>query len=151
MASFEKRSIEENTYYPEVCGVDFRERIKQKLAQAAATGAELWTAWFTVNDDETGPGFTQQLTQENCRVFMSDVDDEADTISVLDPRDGQWFTYTRFTHPENFMAMAQVVLPWSVRVGSMVPLTEPYSYVLKQMSNDIPDGVDGLPDGWLDL
>jgi hypothetical protein len=142
---FEKRPIEENTWKPEVAGIDFTEKLMDCLAHSAAQGAEVWIAWVTVEADGLGEGYDEQVTPENTRTFMSQIDDDSDMVSYFDKRDGQWFTFYRFNHQEIFDSVVQTILPWSTNTVSIAPNEQIYERMIASMTNDANERPD-----WLD-
>lgn len=150
MANFLRRPMEANAWRPIVAEVDFTEQMLKKIGELATQG-EVWTAWVYLDAIEDAdppmPEVEFQITQENCRVISSDLDDDADAVLVLDPRDNLWFRYSRMsTDPEVFEWCAITVMPWSVRISSMAPLEENYKPILKMMSRDVEDFE--IPDDW---
>lgn len=149
MANFFRRPMEDNEWRPIVCEIDFTDKMLKKIGELATQG-EVWTAWITLDEVEEPymPEVTFQITQENCRVISSDLDDDADAVQVLDPRDNLWFRYARVsTDPDVFEWCAVTVMPWAVRISSMAPLEEHYKPIIKLMSRDVDDFQ--IPDTWL--
>jgi hypothetical protein len=145
-ANFYRRPIEDNEWRPNIAGVDFTERVLKALGEAAMNGIDTWTAWVDVDDDSTGEGYTEQLTQENCQLAVSDVDDDSDCVMLLDRRDSLWFRFTRLQHPDIFDWVASTVAPWAMKFMSIVPLEQNYNAMLKQMVGDV-DSFE-IPEDW---
>ncbi len=145
-AKFYRKSIEDNTWNPEVCAVDMRERMAAKIAKWAED-TELFTVWIEVEDDEVGEGYVEQVTQDNCRVFISELDDDSDTISYLDRRDGMWFSWMRATHGDSFDEIARAVIPWAVYSHSIAPQQQVYQKFLDFATMDMGDNFT-IPDDW---
>lgn len=146
-AQFERRSIEENTWKPEVLGVSFEERLMKMLGVCAVRGIEVWTVFVTVEDDDTGEGYTEQVTPENCQVIISDLDDDSDSILLRDRRDGMFFRFNRLNHPDIFDDIAATVAPWAQRFSSLIPSEQQYRSVLNQLEGDLGDELT-VPDDW---
>lgn len=152
MANFYRRPIEDNEWHPVVGEVDFTDIMLKKIGELAATGVEVWTAWAQLDEVEDAdppmPEVEFQVTQDNCRVAISTLDDDADTIMLKDPRDGLWFRYARFETDEDvFNWCAETVMTWAINIGSLVPLEDNYKPVLERMSGDVEDFE--IPDEWL--
>ncbi len=148
--NFSRRGIEDNTWHPEVCGVDFYERLMKTLGACAVQGIEAWTAWVEVDGDDNGPGYTEQVTPENCQVVISDLDDDSDSVMLLDRRDNLWFRFNRLNHPEIFNSVASTVAPWAQRFSSLIPTQAGYKSVLDQLEGDVETGGDlTVPDDWV--
>lgn len=144
MGHFEKRTWEENTWHPEVCGVDFTERLHRFMGKVALDGTELYTAWLVTEDGEI------QITPEGSRVFISLLDDDSDTITVLDPADGMWFNFMRATHGEEvFENVRRLITPWATVTASMTPQTEVFERFLKAVTKETQEDELFLPDDWL--
>lgn len=146
--NFSRRGIEDNTWSPNVCGVDFTERLMKTLGACAVQGIEVWTAWVEILEDASGPGYTEQVTPENCQVVISDLDDDSDAVLLLDRRDGMWFRFNRLNHADIFNGVASTVAPWAQRFSSLIPTQAGYKSVLDQLGRDIGEGDLTLPDGW---
>lgn len=140
MAHFERREWEENTWHPEIAGVDFTERLYKFMGDVALDGTQIYTAWLVTEDQEI------QITPESSRAFISLVDDESDTITVLDPSDGLWFHFMRVTHSDNFQEVFDIVAPWAAVTTGVTPTEEVYAKYLEIVSQDTAG--DFLPDGW---
>lgn len=140
MAHFEKRSWEDNTWHPEIGGVDFTERVSKFMGNVALDGTEIYTAWLVTDDEQE-----IQITPESSRIYVSFVDDESDTITILDPSDGLWFHFMRITHKDTYEDAFRIVAPWSAVTTSIAPLPEVYSKYLEIVSRDTSDFI---PDGW---
>ena len=141
MAHFEKRKWDENTWNPNICGVNLTERLYRFMGKVASDGTEIYTAWLVTDDEQE-----IQITPESSRVFMSLVDDESDTVTVLDPSDGLWFHYMRQTHGEGFDEVLRLVAPWSQTTTGVTPTPEVYERYLKTITADSSD--DFIPDEW---
>lgn len=141
MAHFEKREWDENTWNPNICGVEFGDRLNKFMGKVALDGTEIYTAWLITDDVEI------QITPESCRVFISLIDDDSDTITVLDPTDSQWFQFMRLTHGESFDQVAALVVPWAQVTTGLVPMPEVYGRFLKTVTSDT-DGELHVPDEW---
>jgi hypothetical protein len=142
MSHFEKREWDQNTWLPEVAGVDFTKRLYKFMGDVALDGTEIYTAWLVTDDQEI------QITPENGRVFVSLVDDESDTITVLDPSDGLWFHFMRLTHGEAFDQVLQLVTPWTQMTTGITPAPEVYERFLKAATKDSETDDLFIPDGW---
>jgi hypothetical protein len=142
MAHFEKREWDENTWNPNVCGVDLTERFYRFMGRVASDGTELYTAWLVTEDADI------QITPETCRVFVSLVDDDSDTVTVLDPSDGMWFSFLRASHSEQFDTIASLIGPWATVTTSLTPNPEVYSRFLKTVTTDTETDNLFIPDGW---
>lgn len=145
--SLVRRTIEENTWQPNLLGVNFTEIMAKRLGEAALQGVPLWTAWAVVETDSAGEGYEFQVTQDNCEVLISDFDDDSDTILLLDRRDSMYWRYNRLNHAAYFDNMVQIVAPWSKRTSSMVPTELAYKAVLEQLAGDV-EQTDHIPDDW---
>jgi hypothetical protein len=141
MAHFEKREWSENTWHPEIAGVDFTERLHRFMGEVAMDGSEIYTAWLVTEDNEI------QITPETSRVFISLIDDDSDTITVLDPTDGLWFNFLRVNHAEYFDTIRQLVSPWATVTCSLTPQEEVYKRFLKTITSDT-EGDIFIPDDW---
>jgi len=144
MAHFEKRSWEENTWFPEIGGVNFTERLYKFMGSVASNGTEIYTAWLVTDEEQD-----IQITPDSSRAFVSLVDDDSDTITVLDPSDGLWFNFMRATHQDSFDEVLRLVMPWSQATTGIVPTKEVYGRFLKATTNDIV-GELFIPDSWDD-
>ncbi len=143
MAHFEKRDWDENTWNPNICGVNLTERLYRFMGKVASDGTEIYTAWL-ITDDES----EIQITPESARVFLSLVDDDSDTITVLDPSDGLWFNFMRQTHPDSFQSVLQLVAPWAQTTTGVTPTPEVYARFLKAVSSDTETDDFHVPDEW---
>ena len=143
MAHFEKRDWDENTWNPNICGIDFTERLYRFMGKVASDGTEIYTAWL-ITDDES----EIQITPESARVFLSLVDDDSDTITVLDPSDGLWFNFMRQTHQDSFQSVLQLVAPWAQTTTGVTPTPEVYARFLKAVSSDTETDDFHVPDEW---
>ena len=141
MAHFEKREWDENTWNPNICGVDFGDRLHHFMGQVALDGTEIYTAWLVTDDNEI------QITPDSARVFISLIDDDSDTVTVLDPSDGLWFHFMRLTHGQEFDQVMQLVGPWAQVTTGITPTPEVYGRFLKAVTQDAGDFV---PDSWVD-
>lgn len=142
MAHFEKRSIEENTWFPEIGGVSFKDKLYRFLGEIASDGTELYTARFVDDDHE------EQVTPETSRIFLSGLDDDSDTISVFDRRDGLWFQFMRLTIGENFGQISALIQPWSTVTTGLTPHPEVYQRYLDQLTKDAEPDDLFIPDDW---
>lgn len=142
MGKFEKREWDENTWFPEIAGVDFTDRLHNFMGQVAVDGTELYTAWLVTDEVEI------QVTPESSRVYLSLLDDDSDTIQVLDPTDGLWFNFMRFNHEDVFNSVVDLITPWTTMIGGLTPTEEIYERFLRSVTKDT--GVDSLyiPDDW---
>lgn len=155
MAQFSRQPVENNQWQPEVCGVDFSERLMKALGELAEKG-DIWVTFVTLEGDDSVepplPEVTFQVTQENCQVALSHTDDDSDAILLRDPRDGMFFRYLRMeTDPKVFDWALETVFPWSTQVGSMVPLEANYKAVLDRLGRDLGGDEEPLvfnPDDW---
>jgi hypothetical protein len=143
MAHFEKREFDQNTWYPEIAGIDFTKRLHEFMGNVALDGTELYTAWFIDDDHE------EQITPETSRVFVSLIDDDSDTISVFDRRDGLWFQFMRHAHPESFQQVLTLVAPWSTVAQSLTPMPEIYQRFLDTVTKDTETDDLHIPDDWV--
>lgn len=143
MAHFEKRSIEENTWFPEICGVSFKDKLYRFLGEVALDGTELYTVFFVDDDHE------EQVTPETARIFLSGLDDDSDTISVFDRRDGLWFQFMRLTLGENFGQIATLIQPWSTVTTGLTPHPDVYQRYVEQLTKDTEADDLHVPDDWL--
>ncbi len=143
MAHFEKRDWDENTWNPNICGVNLTERLYRFMGKVASDGTEIYTAWL-ITDDES----EIQITPESARVFLSLVDDDSDTVTVLDPSDGLWFNFMRQTHPDSFQSVLQLVAPWAQTTTGVTPTPEVYARFLKAVSSDTETDDFHVPDEW---
>ncbi len=142
MAHFERRSWEENTWNPNVAGVDFTKRLYKFMADVALDGTQIYTAWLITDDEQD-----IQITPDSSRAFISLVDDDSDAITVLDPSDGLWFHFMRTTHGESFDEVLQMVAPWSQVTTGLVPMPQVYEQFLKTTTRDMTDELF-IPDEW---
>ena len=142
MATFEKREWSENTWQPEIAGVDFSEGLHRFMGEVALDGTELYTAWLITDDVEI------QVTPESSRVYLSLLDDDSDTIQVLDPTDGMWFNFMRVSHGEIFDTVRALITPWTTSVTGLTPNEDIYERFLKTVTKDTT--VDNLfiPEDW---
>lgn len=142
MGKFEKREWDENTWFPEVAGVDFTDRLQRFMGEVAMDGTELYTAWLVTDEVEI------QVTPESSRVYLSLLDDDSDTIQVLDPSDGLWFNFMRFNHQEVFDDVRKLITPWTTSITALTPSEDIYERFLKSVAKDT--AVDNLfiPDDW---
>ena len=147
-ATFSRQPIESNTWHPEVLGIDYTERMLKALGEAAAQGNDTWCTFVTIDDDDLGEGYTEQVTQDNCMIVSSDLDDDSDAILLLDKRDQKYFRFSRFNHQESFNDNARLVVPWAKRFGSMVPLDVNLKPVMDQLQGDIDTDRLTIPDDW---
>lgn len=143
MAHFEKRDWDENTWNPNICGVNLTERLYRFMGKVASDGTEIYTAWL-ITDDES----EIQITPESARVFLSLIDDDSDTVTVLDPSDGLWFNFMRQTHPDSFQSVLQLVAPWAQTTTGVTPTPEVYARFLKAVSSDTETDDFHVPDEW---
>ena len=148
MASFEKRTLEENTWTPEVCGVDFTKRLYKMLGEMTMDEAEAYTVWVTVDDDSVGEGYTEQVTPDNSRLFLSVLDDDSDVFTLLDKRDGLWFNFMRLEHQEYFDTICETVAPWTTMTTRITPMDEAYKRYLEAVSKDMAGDELVIPDDW---
>lgn len=146
-ANFIQRPIEESVWHPQIAGVDFSERLHNLLKKTADQGIQLFCMYVEVEDDEQGAGYIEQVTPENCRVVISDLDDDSDCIMLLDRRDNKWWRFTRYEHPDIFEDNARACAPWAVRIASLVPTETNYKAMLEQMGTDL-EGDLFIPEGW---
>lgn len=144
MAHFEKKEWDQNVWKPEIAGVDFTERLHRFMGKVASDGTEIYTAWL-ITDDES----EIQITPDSARVFLSLIDDDSDTITVLDPSDGLWFQFMRQTHPESFQSVLQLVAPWAQTTTGLTPTPEVYGRFLKAVSSDTDEDDFHVPDDWI--
>jgi hypothetical protein len=142
MAHFERREFEANTWNPNIACVDFTERLHRFMGEVAMDGSELYTAWF-IDDD-----YEEQITPETSRLHISLVDDESDTVLVLDRRDNLWFQFLRVAVPDLFDSVVELVRPWSTVVMSLTPSEEIYSRYLKLVSKDTSADELHVPEDW---
>ena len=143
MAHFEKREWDQNTWFPEIAGVKFTERLYKFMGDVALDGTEIYTAWLIADED-----FEIQVTPESARAFISLVDDDSDTITVLDPRDSLWFNFMRITHPDSFDEVLQLVMPWAQVTTGITPAPEVYTKFLDTISKDTETEDLHIPEGW---
>jgi hypothetical protein len=143
MAHFERREWADNTYFPEIAGVDFTRRIAQFMGEVAANGTEIYTAWFVDGEHE------EQVTPDTTRVFLSLVDDDSDTITMFDRRDGLWFSFLRANDPETFPTVLGLVMPWATATTSLTPATEVYQRFIAASTRDAEAEELHIPDDWL--
>lgn len=143
--NFSKGDIELNKYQPERCGVDFTERLAKKMGEWA-TETEVYTVWVTFEADEFGEAITVQGTPDNMRTFISELDDDSDTVSVLDPRDGKWFVFNRGKHNEIFDTIVSTIAPWSTNCYGLLPQPDVFERFLES-ALEIPDE---LPEDFFD-
>ena len=142
MAHFEKREWDQNTYYPEIAGVKFAERLHTFMGQVALDGTELYTAWFVDEDHE------EQVTPETSRVFLSLIDDDSDTVTMFDRRDGLWFSFLRVQDPDSFPTVLQLIAPWATVTTSLTPMAEVYQRFIARTISDTTTDQLFLPEGW---
>lgn len=142
MAHFEKREWSENTWYPEIAGVKFGDRLERFMGAVALDGTEIYTAWLVTPDTDI------QITPDSSRVFLSLIDDDSDTLTVLDPSDGLWFNFMRQTHGEAFDQVLQLVAPWSQVTTGLTPMPQVYEKFLEVVSRDTAPDELFLPDEW---
>lgn len=142
MAHFEKREWSENTYYPEIAGVSFSQRLAQFMGEVALDGTEIYTAWFVDGDHE------EQVTPNTSRVFLSLVDDDSDTITMFDRRDGLWFSFLRANEPESFQSVLELVMPWATTTTSLTPMAEVYQRFISASIRDTEKDDLFIPDDW---
>ena len=143
MAHFEKRGWDENTWNPEIAGVQFGDRLYKFMGNVALDGTEIYTAWLITDDEQE-----IQITPESARVFLSLIDDDSDTVTVLDPSDGLWFNFMRQTHPDSFQSVLQLVAPWAQTTTGVTPTPEVYARFLKAVSSDTETDDFHVPDEW---
>lgn len=143
MAHFERREWSENTWYPEVAGVDMTQRLYKFMGDVALDGTEIYTAWLITDDEQE-----IQITPDSARAFISLIDDESDTVTVLDPSDGLWFNFMRQTHGEAFDQVLQLVAPWAQVTTGITPAPEVYGRYLKAVTRDTETEELFIPDGW---
>jgi len=143
MAHFERREWDQNTYYPEVAGVNLTQRFLQFMGNVALDGTELYTAWFIDEDHE------EQITPDTARVFLSLIDDDSDCITVYDRRDNLWFNYMRHQDPESFQTVLQLVGPWATTTTSLTPMAEVYKRFIDASIRDTEVEDFHVPDDWL--
>jgi hypothetical protein len=144
MAHFERRTWEENTWKPEIAGVDFSLRVAKFMGEVSMNGTNVYTAWF-VDDD-----YEAQITPDTTRVFLSLVDDDSDTINVLDRRDNLWFTFIRAQHPETFPTVLQLVVPWATTASSLTPMEDVYQRFINASIRDTAGDELFIPDDFLE-
>lgn len=142
MGHFEKREWSDNTWKPNVCGVDFSERLRKFMGDVALDGTEVYTAWLITDE-----GGEIQITPDSCRAFISLTDDESDMITVLDPTDSLWFQFMRATHGESFDQALELVTPWAQTTTGLVPTPQVYGKFLEVTTNDM-QGEMFIPDEW---
>lgn len=140
MAHFERREWDENTWHPEIAGVDFTDRLHKFMGNVALDGTQIYTAWLITEENEI------QITPETSRAFISLLDDESDTITVRDPADGLWFHFMRVTHPDTFQEVLEMTMPWSAVTTGITPTEEVYGKYLEIVSRDTTG--DFIPDDW---
>lgn len=141
MSYFERREWEDNTWQPEVAGVDFTHRLHKFMGDVALDGTEIYTAWLVTDDEQE-----IQITPDNSRAFVSLTDDESDTVTIQDPSDGLWFHFMRVTHREEFQDVLNLIMPWSMVTSGIIPPQEVYTKYLEVVSRDASD--DFIPDDW---
>lgn len=142
MGAFEKRGWEDNIWQPEVCGVDFTERLHRFMGEVALDGTELYTVWLVTENIEI------QVTPDSSRVYISLLDDDSDTIQVLDPTDGLWFNFMRVSHGEVFDNIRKLITPWTTVIAGLTPTTEIYQRLLDTMTKDTITESLYIPDDW---
>lgn len=147
-ASFQRRPIEANEWQPQACEINFSEKLASWLGKIAAADIEMWTAWVTIDDDQYGEGYTEQCSQENTKVALSELDDDSDAVLYKDRRDGRYFRYTRYNHPEVFDYLVETVLPWSIAYHSIAPIEENFKAHLDDITGDLADEDLHVPDEW---
>lgn len=143
MAHFYIKPFEENTWNPEVLGINYSERVA-KLIGDLAVDSEVWTAWADIQDDEGD--LTIQCTPDNTQIHLNNVEPDADRVCLLDPRDGLYFTYYRYNYPEIFDTIAGWLLPWAVTISSITPIERALEGFLKQQTGDVENFE--IPDDW---
>lgn len=143
MAHFEKREWSDNTWYPEIAGVNFTQRLYKFMGDVALDGTEIYTAWLVIDDE-----VEIQITPETARAFVSLVDDDSDTITVLDPTDGLWFHFMRITHGDSFQQVFDLVAPWTALTTGITPTPEVYGKFLSTVSKDTEADDLHIPDDW---
>lgn len=142
MAHFEKREFDQNTWFPEVAGVGFSERLARYMGQVASDGTELYTAWFVDGDHE------EQVTPDVAKVFVSLTDDDSDVIMIYDRRDDMHFQFFRSSMPDAFPHVFQLIAPWSVVAHSLTPLPEVYQRFIDMTTKDTETDELFVPDDW---
>lgn len=98
---------------------------------------------------DSGDGLVQPLSQSNCNVFMSNLDDPTDCITVDDPRDEMKFAFFR-EQMEDFDKTSQLLQNMgSCAVHlSLYPLEEIVAIWLNKQSRDLSK--DEIPKEWFD-
>lgn len=51
---------------------------------------------------DSGDGLIQEITQENCSIFLNEVNPAMDMVAVDDPRDEKNYVWFREQNPDNF-------------------------------------------------
>lgn len=143
MGKFEKREWSDNTWFPEIAGVDFTDRLHRFMGEVAMDWTELYTAWLVTDEVEI------QVTPESSRVYLSLLDDDSDTIQVLDPTDGLWFNFMRFNHMEVFDDVRKLITPWTTSITALTPSEDIYERFLKTITRDTVEESLHIPDDWL--
>ena len=142
MGNFVKREWDQNTYYPEICGVNFSQRLAKFMGEVALDGTELYTAWFVDGEHE------EQVTPDTSRVFLSLMDDDSDTVTMFDSRDGLWFSFLRAQDPDSFDTVLQLVMPWATATTSLTPMAEVYKRFIDRAVQDTNTDDLHIPEGW---
>lgn len=126
-----------DSFRPEYGEVQWVRRLNQMLE---AREAELKPVGYKEDGQPT-----QQITQENCIVYINQVADELDCVSVMYEPDGEdiwtWYFRHKFESDEMFAHVVNVVGTWATQIVTMYPLPHVVQQYEAFMDAGIPDEI----------
>lgn len=130
-------------YPPIRDGIDFTMRLEKWKKENDLTDDDLPPIWV-----ETEDGLVQQVTPENTRIYINEVSDEHDNVSVLDPRDNMWMTLFRekFQDPD-FDEFISVIGHAALTLYTMLPLDFSVAQYNAEKTSDLQGNFE-IPEEW---
>jgi len=135
---------ENDKFNPEYGGIKWKHRLNMTLE---AENATLEAVGY-----QEKPKRAMQLTQENFHIYINQIADELNCMTILYTPDGEdvwtWVWRNAFEQgAENrFMEIAEQVGQWATQVVTIYPLPHIVEQYERTQSKQIPDG---LPEGWV--
>lgn len=127
----------EDRFRPEYGGVEWVRRLNKALEEH---DTEITPVGY-----REGKGPTQQVTQENTVIYINQVADELDCVSVNYEPDGEnvftWYWRHMFENDEMFAHVVGVIGHWATQIVTMYPLPHVVQQYEAMIDSQIPDEI----------